>query len=51
MTYSGVILVHDYFSDAYPNIEKAVDDYEEALGTKLCKMPIGDDISIAIAKA
>lgn len=50
MAYGGVILVHDYFSDAYPNIEKAVDDYENEMGTKLCKMPIGDDISIAISK-
>lgn len=46
----GVVLIHDYFSDAFPNIEKAVDDYERELGKKLCKMPIGDDISIAIVK-
>ena len=46
----GVILVHDYFTEIFPNIEKAVDDYERELGVKLHKMPIGDDISIAIVK-
>lgn len=31
-------------------IEKVVDDYEKELGVKLHKLPIGDDISIAIVK-
>ena len=50
MSNGGVILVHDYFTEIFPNIEKAVDDYEKELGRKLCKMPIGDDISMGIVK-
>ena len=50
MIKGGVFLIHDYFSDAYPNIEKSVSDYEEELGDRLFKMPIEDDISMAIIK-
>lgn len=50
MSAGGVILIHDYFSDAYQNIEKVIDDYERELGVRLHKMPIGNDISIAIVK-
>ena len=50
MTEGGVILVHDYFNKAYPNIEKAISEFEEELGTRLHKIPIGDDISMAIIK-
>ena len=50
MSEGGVILIHDYFSEAYPNIEQSVDDYEREIGTRLHKIPIGDDISIAIVK-
>ncbi|MBR3622990.1 MAG: class I SAM-dependent methyltransferase [Selenomonadaceae bacterium] len=50
MVEGGIILIHDYFSDAYPNIEKAVDDYEEEFGKRLIKTPIGDDISMAVLK-
>lgn len=50
MADGGVILVHDYFSKVYPGIEKAIDDYERELGFRLHKMPIGDDISMAIIK-
>ncbi|MBR5407083.1 MAG: class I SAM-dependent methyltransferase [Lachnospiraceae bacterium] len=50
MKEGGVILIHDYFTEAYPNIEKSLDDYEAELGQRLHKMPIGDDISIAIIK-
>ena len=50
MSDGGVILIHDYFSDAYPNVEQAVDDFEREIGRKLHKMPIGDDISMAILK-
>ncbi len=46
----GVILVHDYFSEIYPNIKKALKDYENEIGYKLHSMPIGDDFSIAILK-
>lgn len=50
MSDGGVILVHDYFNKAYPNIEKSVDDFERELGTRLHKMPVGDDITMAIVK-
>lgn len=50
MSEGGVILIHDYFSEAYPNIEQSVDDFEHELGARLHKIPIGDDISIAIVK-
>ena len=46
----GVILIHDYFSEIFPNIEKCVDDFEQELGLRIRKMPIGDDISMAIIK-
>ena len=50
MVNGGVILVHDYFKKVYPNIEKAIDDFEKEAGIRLHKMPIGDDISMAIVK-
>lgn len=46
----GVILIHDYFTESYPNIEKSIDDFEAEIGHRLYKMPIGDDISMAIIK-
>lgn len=50
MSKKGVILIHDYFSDAYPNVKQALDDYEHDFNIILVKTPIGDDISIAIVK-
>lgn len=50
MSDGGVILIHDYFNKAYPNIEKAINDFEKELGKRLHKIPIGDDISMAILK-
>ncbi len=50
MSKGGVILIHDYFNKAYPNIEKAVSDYESEICESLHKVPIGDDISMAIIK-
>ena len=50
MSDGGVILIHDYFGEAYPNVEQSVDDFERELGTKLNKIPIGDDFSMAIIK-
>lgn len=46
----GIIAIHDYFSDAYPNIKKAVNDFCERSRVKLNLCPVGDDISIAIIK-
>lgn len=50
MKEGGVILVHDYFTESYPNIEKCIDDFEREIGIRLYKLPIGDDISMAIIK-
>lgn len=50
MSDGGVILVHDYFNKVYPNIEKSIEDFEKEIGIRLHKMPIGDDISMAIIK-
>ncbi|RGY94748.1 TylF/MycF/NovP-related O-methyltransferase [Clostridium sp. AM58-1XD] len=52
MISGGVILIHDYFSDVYPNVKSAVLDYEQKYldGKKLNMLPIGDDISLAILK-
>lgn len=50
MSVGGVILIHDYFTEIYPNVEKSVDDFEKESGIRLSKIPIGDDISIAIIK-
>lgn len=50
MSDGGIILIHDYFTEIYPNVEKAVDDFEREMNIKLHKMPIGDDISLAIIK-
>lgn len=44
----GCILIHDYFSDIYPNVKKAVKDFEVEQNIKLKKLPIGDKLSIAI---
>lgn len=46
MKKGGVILCHDYFSKAFPNIMKCIDDYE--MENKINYIPIGDDLSIAI---
>lgn len=49
MVDGGVILVHDYFSDTYPGVKKALEEFERESGP-LLKTPIGDKISIAILK-
>lgn len=50
MSEGGVILIHDYFNKGYPNIERSVNDFEQELGGRLYKIPVGDNISIAILK-
>ena len=50
MSPGGVILIHDYFNKSYPNIESAIYDFEKELGEMVHKIPIGDDISMAIIK-
>ena len=44
----GVILVHDYFSEVYKGVKKAVDEFCDEM--KLTALPIGDTLSIAIIK-
>lgn len=48
MSEGGCILIHDYFSDIYPNVKKAVKDFEVEKNIKLKKLPIGDKLSIAV---
>lgn len=50
MVSGGHIFIHDYFLPSYPNVAKAVSDFELALGTKVPKCPIGDDLSLALIK-
>lgn len=49
MVKGGILLIHDYFSDVYPNVRKAVDDFEKEHG-RLLRFPIGDDISLGIIR-
>lgn len=50
MSTGGIILIHDYFSEVYPNVEKAVLDYQKEINKTLKLAPIGDDISLAVIK-
>lgn len=50
MARGGIIAIHDFFSEAYPNIEQAVFEYEKECGGSLILCPIGDDISMAVIK-
>lgn len=50
MMRGGCILIHDYFTPSYPNVKKAVTDYEKIHKTNLYRLPIGDDVSIAVIK-
>ncbi len=48
MVSGGVILVHDYFTEFYQGVGKAIEDFEAETNEQLVKAPIGDGISIAI---
>lgn len=50
MEKGGCILLHDYYHGSLPGVKKAVDDFEKELGYKICKTPIGDNLSIALLK-
>lgn len=50
MCINGVILLHDYYLSELPGVKRAVDDFEKEQGRRLCKLPIGDSMSIAIIK-
>lgn len=46
----GVLLIHDYFGEAYKGNKEAVRRYNEEMGGELTFIPIGDELSIAILK-
>lgn len=49
MVTGGIILVHDYFSDTYRGVKRAVDEYmEDTYRQELFLLPIGDGISVAV---
>jgi hypothetical protein len=48
MVRGGAILLHDYFSENFMNIKKAVEDYQKETGAALFKAPIGDLCSLLL---
>lgn len=51
MVSGGVILIHEYFSNGYVGVRKAVSEFMEDFNLKSYqKFPIGDNLSIAIVK-
>ena len=46
----GVILIHDFFTQIFHGVPQAIKDFEEEIGHKLVKLPIGDHCSLAIMK-
>ncbi|AXH98431.1 methyltransferase [Sporosarcina sp. PTS2304] len=46
----SVILIHDYFSEGYKGVKRAVDKFNE-IEPNLLIMPIGDNYSISIVKS
>lgn len=50
MCKGGAILIHDYFHPMLPGVKQAIIKFEEEIGDNLCKIPIGDECSMAIIK-
>lgn len=50
MTKGGIIIIHDYFSDGYYGVNKAVDEFVDEYNGEIYLFPIGDGISIAMQK-
>ncbi|MPM16847.1 hypothetical protein SDC9_63229 [bioreactor metagenome] len=46
----GVILVHDFFTQTFHGVARAIEDFEKEVGHCLIKLPIGDHCSIALVK-
>lgn len=46
----GIILIHDYYTEFYHGVRAAVETFEQEVGFKLRKYPIGDGISLAVFK-
>lgn len=49
MEMGGIILVHDYFSDAYKGVENAVDEFVRKT-RNVYLFPIGDSISVGLMR-
>ena len=49
MEKNGIILVHDYFAENFEGPKKAVQRFMSEQERKLCVMPIGDGISVALS--
>jgi hypothetical protein len=43
-------LLHDYFVPDLPGVKKAVLDYENEIGVKLTKLPLGDGCTLVVIK-
>lgn len=50
MVRGGVVLVHEYFSQGYVGVKEAVEEYLSENGAGVAKLPIGDNLSIALIK-
>ncbi|MCL1828963.1 MAG: TylF/MycF family methyltransferase [Oscillospiraceae bacterium] len=50
MVQGGVLLVDDFYSENYKNVEAAVFDFEKCIGEQLKIVPNGDTKSMAIVK-
>ncbi len=51
MVSGGVVLIHEYFSQGYVGVKKAVDEFFASHHLNpACKVPIGDNLSIAVIK-
>lgn len=48
MVENGMILIHDYYTEFYHGVKKAVSDFEKLLGRNVLRFPIGDGLSIAV---
>ncbi len=46
----GVLVIHDYFCETYPNVKVAVADFQKEAGITLRLAPLGDDISAVVVK-
>lgn len=50
MVSGGVILIHEYFSQGYVGVKEAVEEFLSENGEGVVKLPIGDNLSIALIK-
>lgn len=50
LSIGGVILIHDYYSEEYRGVSKAIEEFKPLHKNNLITFPIGDSCSIAIMK-